>query len=44
MERSSEDRRDDGIELGAVSVETRGIFGDVVDAPAGQNLAGVLDD
>jgi hypothetical protein len=44
MERNSEDRRDDVVELGAVSVETKGISGGTVDAPAGQDLAGILDD
>ncbi|AXB75891.1 benenodin family lasso peptide [Novosphingobium sp. P6W] len=44
MERTSEDRRDDVVELGAVSVETKGIVGNPVDAPAGQGLAGILDD
>ncbi len=44
MERNSEDRRDEIVELGAVSVETKGISGGMVDAPAGQGLAGILDD
>lgn len=44
MERNSENRRDDVVELGAVSVETKGIVGGTVDLPAGQGLAGILDD
>lgn len=44
MERTSEERRDDIVELGAVSVETKGIAGGAVDLPAGQGHAGILDD
>ncbi|NMN02940.1 MULTISPECIES: benenodin family lasso peptide [unclassified Novosphingobium] len=44
MERTSEERRDDVVELGAVSVETKGIAGGQVDLPAGQGHAGILDD
>lgn len=39
-----EDQDLDVIELGAVSAETKGFTGPIVDLPGGQGIAGILDD
>jgi hypothetical protein len=44
MERNEELIAEDLVELGAVSIETKGINGGVLDTPAGQGAAGILDD
>lgn len=44
MDRDNEQREDELVDLGAVSVETKGILGQFVDLPSGQAQTGILDD